>query len=350
MSITNFVASIDIDSIFAENDRNVRMDEYMQADYGSSLCQNIEDNGFRIDKPLTVAEIVDANGGPTRYRVIQGHRRFRAAKALNAKKPNTITEIPCLVFRGLTVQEEMKMLVDQVEVKMLNSFEQYLVVKRLLMAGYSEPQIMAIGQFSRGFVQKRKQIASLPPCVEKAWHEKSLPKSKSFFPNLTDAQIGNLYTAFMKDVSADISPEDPESGFKKLWDGWMEGKPTSDKPKAMTVDQIKEKSLYVKDPILSDLLDWTLGKPRDLNTITGDIKNLREQAVMVGDVKVQLADLNSRLTAALARIDELTALAEVTNAAYEARIAELLDAAKPIAVSPEEKANVAEVKAKSKRA
>jgi ParB-like chromosome segregation protein Spo0J len=81
------------------------------------LAQRIRERGFFPQRALAVNVIQDATGTPVAWRIVAGCHRFEAAKKLE------LSEVPCLLYYGLTDQEEC--LVDRMDNEMDNLHKTY---------------------------------------------------------------------------------------------------------------------------------------------------------------------------------------------------------------------------------
>lgn len=311
---------ISTDLIYADYERNVRMSSRMDTGPTSGLWLDMDANGFRDDKPLVVSKVGD------RYRVIQGHRRFKTASGIREKNPDKLKKLPCLVYTGLTEQDELRMLVDQFHTQTLNDFETYLAVKRLLTTGLSEEQIgQQIGK-SRGFVQRRKQIARLPQKVEDLYRAnaeggKDAPRFK-----FTDGDLQKMDQAANADRDAGRRPEDDGSLFGERWESLVTtGAAAPPEPKAKTRKDSIDMALMLKEPIIESVLNWAAGNPINLGDVKEQIVTLRTKAFQFNDLIVKFDDLINELKVAEALITQLRADAD-NDAATIARLTADLDA------------------------
>lgn len=293
---------IKTDLVFADFLRNVRMESRMDTGPDSSLWKDMDANGFRDDKPLVVAKVGD------RYRVIQGHRRFKVATGIREKNPDKLDRLPCLVFSNLSEMDELRMLVDQFHTQSLNDFETYLAVKRLLTTGLSEEQIgQQIGK-SRGFVQRRKQIARLPQKVEDLYRAnaeggKDAPRFK-----FTDGDLQKMDVAANEDRSAGRDPEADGSLFAERWTSLVTtGAAAPADPKAKTRKDSLDMALMLKEPIIEAVLNWAAGNPVNLGDVKESISTLRAKASQFNDVSIERDDLRNELSVAEALITKLRA-------------------------------------------
>lgn len=120
-------------------------------DYGdiSELVESVKERG--ILQPLTVVQI----GTNKYYNVVAGNRRLEAAKAAG------LEECPCIVSDMSEKEQASLMLIENMQRKDLNPYEQYKGVQLCLDLGMSEADIAKKTGLSKDTIRHRKKLADL---------------------------------------------------------------------------------------------------------------------------------------------------------------------------------------------
>lgn len=142
---------INIKELFSDTNFNCR-GEIIPFDV-RSLAQNIEKNGLL--QPITVQPYSVIP--PYHFRVIVGHRRLLAYKAL--KK----TEIPAIVKENLTDDQAHALnLIENIERQDLNVLQEANAIHRFKLAGMTQKEVAALLGQAAGWVQTRFGLLELP--------------------------------------------------------------------------------------------------------------------------------------------------------------------------------------------
>ena len=140
---------------------------FVDQDHVEYLAGRIKERGFHPKRAISVNVVKDAKGGTIAHRVVAGIHRFEAAKKAGLEK------VPCLLYCGLTEEEEClldkwdnEMDEDHKEIHFLEEAEHYKYLRDT--KGWSQRQVSKNKGIARGLVQWRLQIADLPEEVKLA--------------------------------------------------------------------------------------------------------------------------------------------------------------------------------------
>lgn len=263
--------------------RNPRLESNYAVGPKSQLWVDMFANGFRDDKPLVVNLRDDGF-----LWVLQGHRRFKVVEELAKLDPERFELIPCLIYKGLTLSEEQEKVVDHFGVKLLNEFEVYQAIKSLKMtSNLSEDRIAQLIGKSRGYVQRRLWVATLPKVVEAEWKKKvQADKDDENVVNITDKALTALSTANTLDKSKGQASRAGGPEFAKVWENLVKyGTPegTVKPSKVMEKKMIEQMRDMLENDELSQLLQWVLGDPVKTQDIDNAVTRLREKAQLWDD-------------------------------------------------------------------
>lgn len=274
---TSKLQMIKLGNLVADFARNPRLASNYASDDKDfkKLVETIDQEGFRSDKPLVVAKYKDND--TWKYRVIQGHRRFAAVTTINKRDNSKCTELPCIVYEGLSETDEWKLMIDHFHVKGLSEFEQYLAIKRLLLAGLTEEAVANQTGKSRGFVQRRRWIASAPQVVEDAYRAKAEGTGTLA---LTDPDLQEIKKAMTADQAAGLDNVNGGPNFSEVWSNITNnGRAKAPEPKSKTRKELLDMLGMVKDPIGKGFLKYAAGEPgQQLTTLVEELQTLRAKA------------------------------------------------------------------------
>lgn len=142
------------------------------------LASRIVDQGFHPKRALSVNVITGAGGTETDYRVAAGVHRFEAAKRAN------LENIPCVLYRGLTEDEECfldkwdnEMDETHRNIHFLDEAEHYRYLQD--EKKWSVRRIAQNKNTNKNLVQRRLQIAFIPEEAKKII--KSVPPGVHFY-------------------------------------------------------------------------------------------------------------------------------------------------------------------------
>jgi hypothetical protein len=235
-------------NIRCDANRNPREESVYTDSRNTFLARSINDFGFDPNEPISVSQRADGL-----YWVIKGHRRYHAVKTLIeaglpavtgespspavGPNPERFKEIPCLVFKGLTLTEELDLLMDHGGIIKLNEREQVRAARE--MTGVFSHEIIAkkLGMSRSNYTNGIGKLFVLPECVMTHF---LTPESKdNKLPKLTQAARKILVEEHNKDMKlpdARIRVGGPN--FMGAWEKFLkEGAPTT--PKAMSRDTIE---------------------------------------------------------------------------------------------------------------
>ena len=126
------------------------------------LAKSIQANGLQF--PISVQPRDDVNTympEEFRYRIVAGHRRFKACKVLGLK------EIPAFVRAGLTeIAARILNLSENFDRKDLNILQEALALKGCVDAGLGRDVVARELNKSSGWVQVRYNLLELPPEIQ----------------------------------------------------------------------------------------------------------------------------------------------------------------------------------------
>ena len=145
---------INVDEIFADPTFNCR-GEITPHDV-LELARDIEKNGLL--SPITVQPM---NQGTFKYRLIAGHRRHIAYRALGRKT------IPCMVREDLSeTQARVLNIVENLQRKNLNPYQEAKAIEKFKLAGLTMKEVSEMVNMSIGWVQIRYNVLDLPEPIQ----------------------------------------------------------------------------------------------------------------------------------------------------------------------------------------
>ena len=244
-SINHAIATelIDFDLLFRKD--NVRTSQSLNL---PKMVQSLKDRGFKPNHPLVVSEKND------RFQVLCGNRRTEALEIIRKEDSKIFDailpgcQIPCIVHRGLTEQQEIVLRIDHSDAEdrePLDEWGEFLAVRQLMRAGYATQKDIAgmLGKFNkngepnRSWVQQRVNLARLPKFVQDEM-EKLCTRGKEA-TSLRWANVPGLFTLWNDEFKLGHKLETgPE--FNARWEEIMEGSEGTTKPKALTRTKIVE--------------------------------------------------------------------------------------------------------------
>lgn len=329
------IKSIPSRNIFADYGRNVRMASKYRVEPKADFDPEKDTPGFYEDilqrgvqVNIEVAELTDDQvsrvlskmddatraryaGITPLYRVIRGHRRFKAVEMINANHANLIKDLTCVVYRGLTENEEIQLMVDHTGVEPLNDYEMFLAVKRLFGTNLSQEGIGTQLGMSRGPVQKRIWMMEMPEVVADNYRKRFEPntvKGKDYV-YFTDKDVEKLHKAWGEDNDAGIPHNSDASAFLRVW-GELEGKTATDpiKPKkALSLNDMEKRSGLVKGREALEVAHKFYANDGGNIVEAVEIYDaLTAKAASVEGYKIQVASLNARVAELEAEVSRLT--------------------------------------------
>lgn len=256
------------------NPRQASSYDFIEDKELKALLKDMDENGFRSDKPIVVSD----RGKEEGKWVVQGHRRLTVAREINRRNPSKCQEVPALVYTGMTLDDERRMLIDQFLVKKLNEYEQYLAVKQLLLVpGMTEERIGQQVGMSRGWVQRRVWIARFPAEVENEW--KKRVEGKEDYLTITDAIMVKLKAAYESD-KAEGRHQDEGGGpaFRELWASVKNRDPIAAAPKALTRADMLSKCDTIRDKIITSVIRYCAGDPVNISDVIDQLAIMNAKA------------------------------------------------------------------------
>lgn len=306
MAATFKSQTLKLKRIFNDKSRNPRMVENYDTDpitgfdpenNRANLYEMINIDGIKVPpavsklSPARKAKLLAEKNVDADAITIWGHRRLDVAMKIHAADPKRFETVECLVYEGLSEADEIRMLMDHEGVKGLNEYELFSAILSLkLNTSMSEEHIATQVGKSRGYVQRRLWIASLPDVVECNYRLKFERDSEGKpmpFVNLTDKALAALNKAANIDRADTlehpaVDPSDPASEFYKVWNNLVrDGEIRGETVKAKNRQQILDGLQYVQDPVLKIVMMWCAGDQVKLTDARDSMKIIRAKAGMV---------------------------------------------------------------------
>jgi ParB/RepB/Spo0J family partition protein len=234
----------------------------------ADLAESIRQHGLQY--PVTVQPIADAAdvppGCPYKWRLIEGHRRYRAMADILQW-----LEIPATIRSGLTGREAFFLnFTENLECRDLNPLEEALAIQRLFPNGGSDRQIAKELKRDKRWVSQRVKILKLPPKLQRQVAQRILslldvehlakfsdPKQQlSVAQSIVAARRGKGGKRFRRRAIREFRPRKTKGQMRKMI-AWLL---SHDAP------QIAAKALawatgYIDD---SEFKDFALGKSEDI--------------------------------------------------------------------------------------
>lgn len=266
---------VNVRDIRVDWDRNPRKHSAYEGPALIALARNIYNYGLN-DAPV-LSERADKS-----LWLVKAHRRLKAILMIQtvglpegrskrdepavAADPNFCKEIKCRVLKGMTIQDELDMLMDHVTVVGLDDQEKYLSARILTRAGFTHQFIAdKIGVSRSNYSNGLARILAMPQCVEDAYLN-----DKEGAKRPTQEVLKSLYAAFQADQKrpgSRLKEAGPE--FTAAWERFVsEGIPA--KPKMIPREQLKTQATSLKDSDLLDVIQAIIdNQPNDLgNALT----------------------------------------------------------------------------------
>ena len=312
----------------------------------SEACERIPDmvaslklNGFKVNHPLVVSAKPDGI-----FNVLCGNRRTKGLKHLEANDAESFKaalpggKVPCIVYSGLTEEEEIVLRIDhgpQEDRVPLDDWSEFLAIKQLLRAypGESQSKIAEklglvnrkgknAGQPNRPYVQVRVNLARLPGMVQDEFKKLCLSGKDSTPVRWSD--VKDLYTAFNAEFAT--YPEGNGPQFRTAWEKIIHPapvEPTTDdgkKPSSLSPDKATGIAQAASSKLVKRVLLAVTGQGGDLVAIDTAILNAETNSEVLDMIRAYLgADEYASLVnrARDHRIAQETLLAEQARAAAE---------------------------------
>ena len=264
--------------------RNPRKRNVYADDNNQKLARNIVDYGLQSPIVVNIRE----NGVPI---VLCGHRRLiairtyqteglKAVKGNEGKQPalaadpKFLTEVPCIVYQGLTLEEEMDLVMDHGPVLLLTEQEKFMAAKAMIGVGFNHAFIAdKLGMSRANFTNFFAKLIKLPDVVQEAFlsdDEKA--------PKITQETAKALEKAYAEDQKA------PNAVFKvggdkfnAEWDRVV-SQGSTPRVKMLTVEKLEQMASVLNRSTDSDLMDLliaiTKGNMQGAQDAVNRIRNL----------------------------------------------------------------------------
>ena len=259
---TETIRMIGYGRLKADHGRNPRTaDRYTAAGEAGAKARSLLQRG--LIRPLLVSEREDGS-----LWILQGHIRHAAIglirtvglpagtpkteKPAVAAIPDFMDKVKCSVLKGLSLKDELDLVMDHGESFPLNKREKYDAAKKLLNAGFSENFVFKkLGMKSRSPVSKLNHVSKMPACVEAMYVMD--PKAEGYI-DITDTVIDTLYVAYNKDKAngCRLKTEGPE--FTKLWEDFLANGPSA-RAKMIPRTKVLEKAERETDVDFREVLE-----------------------------------------------------------------------------------------------
>lgn len=209
--------------------------------------------------------------------LIKGHRRYASIELVRTKglpavrgnefdakidallpQPDFMAKVKCIVVEGLSMDDELTLLMDHGRVLLLDRREKFRAIKTMTRQGFSEKKIQLQMGTGRTPIQTACNILKMPQCVEDAY----INTAKDA-PVLNDATITSLFKAYNADKKTGTKPGEAGPEFAASWEKFVaEGKTARVTPMKPTV--LVTMAEQFKDSDLTDLLvAISVGKTED---------------------------------------------------------------------------------------
>jgi len=221
----------------------------------AELARDIDDHGLQV--PIIVQEYIQ---NEYKYRIVAGHRRHMAHLVLGRKI------IPCFFRNDLDEISALALnLTENTNRNPLTFYEESQALKKFADLGLSAEKISKRISKSRGWVQKRMLVHSLPELIQIEVKKK----------NLTQANVCDLYE--MRELGAEAQYEyvrTVKNGKKPNTKGkknFAKPSPTPNKVRARNADEMKKLMNIVYRHFGAGLatrcLAWTSGNISDKDVL-----------------------------------------------------------------------------------
>lgn len=196
------------DVIKADHSRNPRFASKYAADGpAGDKARSIHKHGLL--NPLLVSERADGS-----YWLLQGHLRHGGILLIRTtglpakgkewpaidRDANFMNKVKCRVMKGLSLADEMDLIMDHGTTTPLDKREMYVAARNMYRMGFTETLIAEkLGFKSRGPASLLIRLARMPQVVEDMYLAD--PKADSYVP-VTDQMVNDLYKAYNTDQKA----------------------------------------------------------------------------------------------------------------------------------------------------
>lgn len=279
------------------------------ADNVNRLEASIRLRGYDQAQPLVVSQHADG----TLY-TLRGGSRAAAAKRIALKT------VPCIVLTGLTLADEIPIVLDHTEAldrQKLDKWGEFLSVLAIVTGmGVTGRKAIAtmlgmeIVKVKDGVTTRRPnesraqwmaQLAQLPQYVREAYRQAPLFDGDKY-KQLKSEQLAGLYTAWSmaKASETNIGKTDEEIGndpaFRAKWDEVFGSEPATGKSSAPTRKQVAAVASMV-DPMIRDAMLLATGQKEGasidthLAPLSGLVSQYRTDSAILGNIRKHLGDV-----------------------------------------------------------
>lgn len=248
----------------ADRDRNPRRkDRYTVGEIGW-LARSIYERGLL--KPLVVSLRADGS-----YWILEGHLRHGAIQivrtdglpAVKGKEgkeavpadPKFMDKVKCRVVTGLSLIDEIDLVMDHGTTTPLDRREQYVAGRKLRKMGFSQNATADRLGIDRSVFSKKDWVAVMPPCVEEMYMADPDLDTTIALP---DTVIGELYKAYNEDkaeakkLKLSFRPGTAGKAFTAKWEAVLKG--GGKKAKSINAVKLLKIAEQYRDQDIQDVL------------------------------------------------------------------------------------------------
>lgn len=318
------------EEIWADNTRNFRHSwkyrvepkaSYDPAKDAPGFYESIVENGVQVNIEVAqlatdqVDAIERAFGIRPKYRVIRGHRRFKAVTLARENIPGMFDLLTCVVYTGLSEQEEIALMFDHNGVEPLDEFEVYKAIVSLYGTGKSQEKIAGLVGQNRQYVQDRIYMHELPIVIRAEFEKRFTPLADGKLPKKNVdyiyhpwSDVDKLHTRLNADVAAGVDPESAESQTMLYWAeiaNKTKGSGNGPNVKSLSKKDMDARKGFIKG---CDALEvahaFYNGEGGSIENAASQYRALESQAALVPGLKSQVADLTDQVAGLTTLLDE----------------------------------------------
>ncbi len=273
--MANCTRSISVDDLYMEG--NVRSEECMHV---PQMVESLKVHGFRTNHPLRVSEKSDG-----RFLVLAGNRRTTGLLFLKANDPEAYRKVlpggkvPCVVDKGLTVEQEVDIMIDHsddLDRVPLDEWSLFMAIKKLSGAGFDTQEKIAVklglrkrdGKPRREYVQVRVNLAAMPQFVQDEFRKLTLSRDGT---PIRWNMVSKLYKVYNVEFLEYADGDGPL--FKAVWAECMTpaavADPGENEPKTLTAAEAVKKAQAANSSGLRDAI-LAVTRQGDLNIVDVD--------------------------------------------------------------------------------
>jgi len=278
------------------------------------MVESLKRHGYRNERPLVVSEKQE-KGAESRFLVLVGNRRTLGLTWLKENEPEVFSrvlpngKVPCVVHRGLTVEEEVDLRIDHsadLDRVPLDEWSIFLAIKQMVAAGFDTQERIAIklglfkitgkskGQPRREYVQVRVNLARLPASVQDEFRKLTLDKDDT---PIRWSNVSKLYKVYNEEFIDYPNGDGPE--FSKLWKELTKPPEATDdseisdkkEPKELSpAEAVKRSQLASSNGLKQALLVVTRQSGQDLSAIDAHLVKAEAALETLDNIKAYLGD------------------------------------------------------------